>query len=399
MLNPSPPDFLLGSGVRPITSEPHKTSGSPQTCDPSHPQSAPTANSPPATPTSRPRIANFVPPSPRTTSLESRESNAHFRQDLRYEALRHARWHDVRDKTITMLEHNGTGSTSLTRFKDCGKAAFVYQHNDCPTLVRIRCDKCRHRLCQPCQHERGNIIRHNLEKLAFTAGKRLKMLTLTLKHSTRPLRAQLDHLVASFREFRRLRIWTKAVKAAAWVIEITLGLDGLWHPHIHCLIDGNYMGVGWLTQAWLACTGTSTQVHIMAISAHNGARYISKYVGKTCSNNVYEQPGRYEEYATAMKGRRICSTLGAWRKCPLAESEADEELLGTKLPMGAAHWHSIGSFDEFVSRSHAGDPAAREVLHLIIYGSRSDDIPKSKPHPPPIPFELRPERQPDWTLF
>jgi len=243
----------------------------------------------------------------------------------------------------------------------------VEQHIPRPEFYRVRCFKCRNRFCHPCQRERCAIIQHNLNWLSKDSGRQLSILTLTLAHNDHALRPEIKRLTTAFRDLRRLLPWRRSVSAGAWTLEVKVGQDDRWHAHIHCLMENSYIEVGWITQAWKAVTGDSTQVHIKRIDAAGGARYITKYISKPLDKTVLENDARLQEFMLAMKGTRSCATFGKWHGCPLAEREQDEELLGTPFDRSPKNWRVVCSFDELAQKIRQRDPAAlhaAEVLNL-----------------------------------
>ena len=334
---------------------------------------APTAIQPPQIPQLN-TVLGTPAAGPYLSSLERYESNAHFACALSspYARHRHQGWQNLRERTYATLERLQTSPKTLSRFCTCGASAVVQQHRPRPNFFRIRCFKCRNRFCQPCQRERSWIIQQNLQFLAAQAGHDLSLLTLTLAHSQTSLKPQLKRLTTAFRDLRRLLPWKSSVTAGAWTIEVKIGKDGRWHPHIHCLLNATYLEVGWLTQAWKAVTGDSTQVHIKRIDAGGGAAYITKYISKPLHNSVLATDAAFEEYILAMKGTRTCATFGQWRLCPLADREQDEQLLGSPFDTSPETWSTLCTFDELAVGIRQRDPAAlvlAELLHLLPKGN------------------------------
>lgn len=329
------------------------------------PPSSITAGSMPP-PSLRPVYAPPV-PSPRPTSLEHRESNAHPPpcSGDRYQMHRHRAHAEQRSATLLALRTICTSGKVVQRFEDCGKAAYVQQHVTCPHLLRVMSEKCRHRFCPACQAERGSIIRRNIEFLAKTAKNSLKLLTLTLAHTSGLLRPQVDRLTRAFREMRRLKFWKDHVLAAVWVMEVKIGRDGRWHPHLHVILDSPYIPHATICAAWLACTQDSYIVDIRPISANKGAAYISKYVTKPIDASVWQCPDKLEEFILAIKGKRTCAALGTWRKLPLAERQEDEIDLAAEIDTSPGNWRTIGTFQEIIEQAEAGVPHALETLRLL----------------------------------
>jgi replication protein len=301
------------------------------------------------------------------TSLECQESNAHWQlQHLSpYERWRHEEWAKTRLHTAQTLERLYPSPKIVSRFCSCGSGAIVEQHRRFKDRFRLKCIKCKHRLCFPCQRERGFLIQQSLERLGETAGRRLTLLTLTLKHTSRDLRSTLTRLLVAFRELRRCLLWKRNVKGGAWSLEIKVGKDGLWHPHIHALLDQNWMDQGPLCAAWLTVTGDSTGVHIKRMHFFNGARYISKYITKPVDPTVLADQDKFEEFILATKGLRKCSTLGTWRGTKLAEHPPEEVICSPDASDAPENWQTYLPLDSLLEQIRDGNPAAVEIFRSL----------------------------------
>lgn len=320
---------------------------------------------------------------PKNTSLELPETNVHEPplQTTGYARLYHRGKEESRAKVHQSLSSGICSPRVLERFEKCGQGAIVYQLAGSPHVVRVHSDKCRHRFCPACAAGKGAVVRSNLEALASRAKHRLKLLTFTLAHKARPLRPNLDRLTAAFRELRRLAFWKRNVHAAAWIIEVKVGKDRLWHPHLHVLVDAPFIEQRVLSAAWLACTGDSYIVDIRAMSASAASAYVAKYVSKPLDQTILDDPDRLEEYMLAVRGKRTVACLGAWRKTSLSKRPAahkpPNEVAGNEKEL----WIYLGSYDEMVRRSVDGDAVATETLDLIV--NHRQEFPCLNPLPPP----------------
>jgi hypothetical protein len=200
------------------------------------------------------------------------------------------------------------------------------------------------------------------------------MLTLTLKHTQARLRPTLKRLLTAFRDLRRLTTWKKHVHAAAWVLEIKIGNDGLWHPHIHCLMHATYIDQAWLSQAWLAATGDSNIVHIERINFADGSRYISKYVTKPIDNSVWRSEDALQEFITATRGLRRCATLGKWRGCKLSQPAEDPDVYDTTDSNCPKNWQVLCTVQDLIIEMRRGDELAQRIF-LDLLKARKDPDP------------------------
>ena len=152
-----------------------------------------------------------------------------------------------------------------------------------------------------------------------------RLLTLTVKSSTAPLKDQLKHIVQSFAKLRRSKLWKSKFFGGIYTIEVTHNRQtDLWHPHIHAVIDGKYCKQSELSNAWFIASGGSRIVDIrMAHDRGKALDYITKYVTKT--NDVTKVPDhKVPEWAVAVQGMRFVSTFGSLRGTQLIDDEKYE---------------------------------------------------------------------------
>jgi len=193
-----------------------------------------------------------------------------------------------------------------------------------PNEIRIRGSGCRHRMCEPCLQDRAAKIRSAL--LPLCADKDIRFLTLTLRHSKTPLRDQIDRLYRSFSLLRRRSEFKTHVSGGAAFLEIKVSdKDGLWHPHLHCLVEGTWWDAKDVSAAWHAVTGDSYVVDITRPRViEDCARYCVGYCTKSIHPSVFRSPDLLDEAQVSLRGRRLCTTFGTWRGTPLEPTEKDD---------------------------------------------------------------------------
>ena len=250
-----------------------------------------------------------------TTSLETQRLNEQWQlqHQSKYERMRHEGDQGEREAVVRALSETAAPSKAIAKFCSCGANATVWRHRLFHGRTRVRCNKCDHRLCPACSRERGYVLQTNLQALAESAGKKLSMITLTLRHTEMALAPTLSRLIKAFHELRRSLLWKRSVQGGAWVVEIHRGKDGRWHPHIHCLAHAAYIRPSELSAAWLTATGDSTIVDVRRKTAVGGARYVAKYVTKPMSPAVIRDHASLCEMITATRRLRRCATIGTWR--------------------------------------------------------------------------------------
>lgn len=238
------------------------------------------------------------------------------------------------------------------RFANCGSQLWL-RLDKVHKCIGVACNTCKDRLCGPCGAARAQRIVDAVVNAKPNAT--LRFVTLTLKPSHASLSAQLDRLYDSFNKLRRRDFWKLYVTGGVAFVEVKIGKNsGLWHPHLHCLVEGDFIPQRDLSREWLEVTGDSSIVDVRRVeNVGHAAAYTVKYGSKGCDSSVYNAPSRLDEFVTAIKGRRFALTFGTWRGIQLAEGHDD-----------GAQWQNIGAIDSLVSRARAGDDDARHWLQL-----------------------------------
>lgn len=239
------------------------------------------------------------------------------------------------------------------RFLTCGRSAWVVRHPDHRDRYAVRSAHCHDRFCIPCAREKGFRIAMNVLKHA--QAKRIRFITLTIRHSDAPLSDQLDKLITSFRKLRQTARWkANTAGGAAW-LELKLAADHThWHPHLHILQEGHYIEVGWLAVDWHRITGDSYIVHVKEPKGHRDViRYVTKYAAKPLGLALTHHRSKLCEALADMTARRLMTTFGTWRGFKLCEHSP------------AIDWQPIAPLAELIARQTAGDPWADNLLsHL-----------------------------------
>lgn len=259
--------------------------------------------------------------------------------------FRHSGWAILRLRTYNALTRCSVGEKRLDAFTNCGSGAWLYVAKSGDDLS-IKCNKCHDRWCLACARDRAGKITANL--LTVLSSKRCRFITLTLRHSHSALKDQLDRLYRSFAALRRRSFWRGCVKGGAAFLEVKLSKAGMWHPHLHVVCEGTFVDQRTLSREWLAVTGDSSIVDVRTVSDDGqAAGYVTKYLTKPASHDVYGVPDRLDEMVLSLRGRRLCMTFGTWRGIVL-EPAADDDV----------DWQPIASLDSLRSRAGAGDPTA-----------------------------------------
>lgn len=260
--------------------------------------------------------------------------------------FRHSCWHVRRRRVYDALVRTGQSYRRQDAFANCGHSLYAHVSAD-RREVRLTAGHCHDRFCIPCQTARSRVIAAAVEGLI--RDHETRFVTLTLRASNTPLNDQIDRLYRSFSVLRRRRWWVENVVGGAAFCEIKVGKNsGMWHPHLHILVEGSYLNQRQLSAEWYAVTGDSFIVDVRECSDPEGrARYVTKYVTKPASSEVFETNDRLDEFLCAMKGRRLCFTFGTWRGVALDPHQPID-----------GEWTPLGKLETVIRRALDGDEAS-----------------------------------------
>lgn len=262
----------------------------------------------------------------------------------------HSGWLPLRQRTYDALKAAKFSWNSLDCFAGCADSAWVLQEVERPACYKIVRDYCHNRWCRVCSAKRGHVIQRNLA--ALIAHKEIRLLTLTVQSTNQTLS---DCLLKLYRGFRRLRasaIWKERVDGGIFVTEIKWSeRSGVWHPHLHCIIEGRFLPHADIKRNWLRATGDSSIVDIRPIRDKAGAAgYVTKYLSKPCDASVSDDPERFAEAVTALKGRRLCGAYGGWKSAKLTENKPERAT------------RKVGHINELRLQASDGDENAKRFM-------------------------------------
>lgn len=196
--------------------------------------------------------------------------------------------------------------------------------------------RCRDRCCPTCAEWRSVDVAARAEA-AVAKMDAPRFLTLTAPAIEAPLGEQLRGLRRAFTAIRKQGGWKARVRGGLYTVQITRNADtGRWHPHLHCIIDGEYLPQPQVKAMWRdALTAKSglwslgddaaVIVDIRAIHSRSAtARYVARYV---CSpNELATWPAAaIVEYAEATRGVRMLTMFGSMHGQRLKQTPSDRE--------------------------------------------------------------------------
>ena len=151
-----------------------------------------------------------------------------------------------------------------------------------------------------------------------------KFLTLTLKHSDEDLSTQIIRLYACFSVLRRRVFINRSIRAGVWFFQIKWSEKSQqWHPHLHCVLDADFMPHKTLKALWKSVTGDSDIVDIRAVrDPSKVAEYVARYAARPCELAGLTNLQRLQ-VLLAMHGRRLCGKWGDADDLQLSRSSAN----------------------------------------------------------------------------
>lgn len=266
------------------------------------------------------------------------------------------------------------------RLDDCSRRAWFYRNTE-TSEVRVAASRCNLRWCPICSNARRRQITNEVgDWLLKCKGKRF--ITLTLKHENTPLAGQLDLLYTYFKYLRKKKLWRDNVRGGVWFFQVTLSpSDGLWHPHLHILVDSKWIQQEVLSELWLKITKTSYIVHIKPVTSDaKASEYVARYGSRPAGLADKGLDGAIE-IITALHNRRIVGSLGTARGLKLTPQPPENPEL----------WERVGSWYEVRTWFDKSETArliyTAWVCDVKLGAGISLDF---KPEPKPPPKEVPP---------
>lgn len=191
------------------------------------------------------------------------------------------------------------------RFEECGKHLWIQRSTG--GELRMSRDGCNLRWCPVC---RPRVMCRYYKKCRYLVScmrpGKAKFVTLTLRSTDQPLADQLTRLKQAFRRLRQMREWRNRAGFGLGTIEITWNRDRQqWHPHLHIIVDSDYIPHNLLMRMWRKASGGSYIVHIKSLRAGQEG-YLTKYLVKSPSIPA----GKVREFAAGLAGQRQIITFG-----------------------------------------------------------------------------------------
>lgn len=247
------------------------------------------------------------------------------------------------------------GRNLVDNFRSCRSAAWFVRHED-TGQVRVASKRCGLRWCPLCINTKRFIITNQVTGWLKDLD-RPKFMTLTLRHSSDHLSDQIDRLYRCFRNLRRWPVWKKKVRGGVWFFQVKKSaVDGLWHPHLHMLLDCSYFSQSLLSDMWLTVTGDSDIVDIRPVTdPKKAAAYVARYSSAPCKLVDLDSADCIELF-DAMNGRRLIGKFGS----------AGDLVFTPKKPDDWHKWIDLHGFG-YVQSHKDSCPVAAEIWRAWKY--------------------------------
>jgi len=242
-------------------------------------------------------------------------------------------------------KHQQRRSSALDR---CRTRAW-FARNNSTGLVRVLSNTCKLRWCPVCAKSLTYFIT-NQSVSWLDRVKSPKFITFTLRHSHSPLRDQIEALYRFFRHMRTHSLWKRKVKGGIWFFQVKYNPDtDEYHPHLHCLLDSQFIPQHSLSMIWQSITKDSKIVDIRPVrNRASAARYVARYCASP--GNIADMPFPQRiALAEALHSRRICGTWGT----------ASNLKLRTRPPEVKDQWTNLGSWWTVTRLSSLDEDACR----------------------------------------
>ncbi len=258
------------------------------------------------------------------------------------------------------------------RLLNCRSLA-MFQRNEETGKVRVTSEHCGLRWCPLCAKARQGRIMNEVSGW-FEKVRKPVLLTLTLRHTEAPLKHQVFWLYKNFKKLRNRKLFRKNSQGGIWFFHIKRSkTDGLWHPHLHCLMDSNFIAKSLLSALWCKITGGSHIIHLKTVeNPRNSVAHAARYAAEPCDVSELSESDALEVFY-AMHGKRLCGTWETGRSMDLRKP-ADPE---------THQWKNIGDWNEVRSLIDT-DPKAKAIMTAYILNSKLDEaMTLIEPKPPP----------------
>lgn len=284
--------------------------------------------------------------------------------------------------TLDMYCHldNLDFTTRAEQLLECRLFAWFCRHSETGEVLVVS-NSCRLRWCPICTAARFVHLREVVRDYALSV-RSPKLLTLTMRHTREALAVQISALYKHFRNFRLQKHIKRKIRGGVWFFQIKRsGRTGEWHPHLHCIIDADFIDKVKLSQDWLRTTGDSFIVDIRKIQEPKKvADYVSRYVARPCKLEQFEMVDRATIFR-ACHGRRLCGKWGNAMSVMFKPPLRDDRFKWIKLARWSViveDYHTIPLYRKVLKCWMKNEPLDSESMNMFLetfndLGKQSDE--------------------------
>lgn len=251
------------------------------------------------------------------------------------------------DKVYTLLE--------------CRHYAWFARNTD-TGKVKVIANSCHLRWCPVCAEVKRMQIKTAVAQWLRTV-KKPKFMTFTLKHSKESLSDQIKRLYKAYRLFRQHKFLKKKQRGGVWFFQLKRSeKTHEWHPHLHVVVDMDYINKVEIQDEWLLVTGDSFVVDVRAIKDPGKVvDYVSRYCAKPCNLANFTDADQ-DTVANSLFGRRLCGRFGTGNQCRFKPEK----------PIDFAKWERVISWTDCVL-NRTIDTGLNAVLRAWSTGGELDN--------------------------
>jgi len=195
----------------------------------------------------------------------------------------------------------------------CGRERYMLECCACGHQHVVK-EHCKLRVCSHCGVVRMLSLNDSYSGYVDSLpSDRLRLITLTLVNVA-DLAAGVAKIRKCFTRLRHRKIG-RGMFGGIYGIEAVPNGDGLWHVHLHALVEGLYILHKRLSKAWFSVTGDSYIVLIQKVEggAKSAVMYVGKYVAKGVDmDNTNWTPALLVEFVSALMDVRLIQAFGTF---------------------------------------------------------------------------------------
>lgn len=297
------------------------------------------------------------------------------RSDPPEQAFRFKNTPSTRQALLEVLDDLDLSPAQRSRFEQCGSDAWI-QREQLSGRLRVSSKTCKLRFCPACRAKLAKVTRKRVDGALRTHKVTAwRFVTLTLRHSKKPLREQLQHLRQSFRRLRQRKQWKAHVQGGIAVIELTRNRKkDTWHPHLHCVVAGTYFPQPKLATEWLIASRTSCIVDIRSVWTIEGATdYLCKYLTKSPLPSFVDDKEALVEYVNDTKRGHMLITFGDVKAPKPAEPDDKPSEL----------WEPMCSLAQAINAAKSGNEFYLRLLRSLTASDEPDAPDQTETEHPP----------------